>query len=297
MWSPSPVIVSPYSPSGPHISDVRSYGSLPLLAGGSKDFMNAFPSYRTMSRDVALNPQAMVHTQEEQGLIPGFSTSMEYHPTSATTNLDHAAFPKNSLQVSPPSSGSIDDREDFGNDEVQPPVMLYHTPRKNGPHRRRCQRRACAIGIEGLWIDEDDLYSGAGQGNGMINVHECQWAKYSNPCGMWIIGSRPRVGTHIRKWHPQSHVHSMAKCQWNGCTASKAMLKDSINRHVVTVHLSEGFHCHGCNQELSRKDVYDQHVRNGLCRNAEATIVYGREHKVIDTKIALRRGGPVRHAD
>lgn len=153
--------------------------------------------------------------------------------------------------------------------------------------------------MEGLWIDKEDLYASAGQGSGMISVHEYHWAKSSDPCGMWIIGSRSRIGARIRKWDISRYVDSRVKCLWEGCNTSKAMVKDSINRHVVTVHLGEGFHCQGCNLVFSRKDMYDQHVANGeACREAGAAIVYGTEYRVIDTRQALQRGGhALRYAD
>ena len=76
------------------------------------------------------------------------------------------------------------------------------------------------------------------------------------------------------------------------------MHKDSINRHVVTIHLGEGFHCNGCNQELSRQDVYDRHVRkNEACKRLGVAMVYGTERRVIDTRQALRGGSAVRYAD
>ena len=122
----------------------------------------------------------------------------------------------------------------------------------------------------------------------MISVHECRWATSSNPCGMWIIGSRSRVGDHIRKWHTgQRHANSTAKCMWDGC--AKAMLKDSINRHLVTVHLGEGFHCRGCDQEFPRKDVYNQHAEDSeVCRDAGAAMVYGTASRMIDTRQVLQ---------
>ena len=70
------------------------------------------------------------------------------------------------------------------------------------------------------------------------------------------------------------------------------MLRDSINRHVVTVHFGEGFRCQGCEREFSRKDVYDKHVASGgVCGGVGAAIVYGTERRVIDTRQALQRGG------
>ena len=74
------------------------------------------------------------------------------------------------------------------------------------------------------------------------------------------------------------------------------MRKDSINCHVVTVHLGEGFHCEGCDQEFPRKDVYNQHVEdNEACRGAGSAMVYGTAPRVIDTRQALHRGA-IRYA-
>ena len=196
------------------------------------------------------------------------------------------------------SAGSTEDIRNLVDDERQVPAVMYRTPEKKDSGRRRCQR-ACAINIEGLWIDKDDLYAGTGQGSDMISVHESQWAKSRNPCGMWIMGSRSHVGAHIRKWHSQSYSDSTVKCSclWDGCTTSKVMLKDSLNRHVVTVHFGEGFHCQGCDQNFSRKDVYNKHVESGgVCRNAGAAIVYDTERRLIDTRQALQRGNAVRYA-
>ncbi|KAI9573221.1 hypothetical protein HD554DRAFT_2059897 [Boletus coccyginus] len=174
---------------------------------------------------------------------------------------------------------------------MQAPVLM-----SNSCRRRR--RRPSAINIDGLWIDKDDLSSGASQGSGIISVYECHWDKSSSPCGLWIVGSRSRVGAHIRKWHTQSYAGSMVKCLWEGCTSRKSMLKYSINRHVATVHIEEGFRCQGCNQEFSRKDMYDKHVQKSeVCRDAGAMMVYGTERRVIDTSQVLWRGGAVRDAD
>ena len=261
----------------------------------------------TLARGVAPETQVIPHSQAIPD-FPGASSAGCYHATLGTNTriphfspgyqrffVHHPDRPALSTrQVVPlPSSGSTEDTTNLDDDERQAPAVIYRSPEKTGTGRRRC-RRACAINIEGLWIDKDDLSTGAGQGSGMISVYECHWAGSSNTCGMWTIGSRAHVGAHIRKWHNQSHADSTIKCQcqWDGCTTSKAMLKDSINRHVVTVHLGEGFHCQGCNKEFSRKDVYNKHVTSAdVCRDAGAAIVYATEHRVIDARQALQRGG------
>ena len=191
------------------------------------------------------------------------------------------------------SSGPIQDAANFVYDEHQPPVVLHRAPDRTSSGRRRYQR-ASAINIEGLWIDKDDLYTGARQGGGMISIHECQWAISSNPCGMWIVGSKSHISAHIRKWHDQGHTNRTARCLWDGCTTTKAMLRDSLNRHILTVHIGEGFHCHECNQTFSRKNVYDSHLEIGeACRDSGIAIVYGTERRVIDTRRALERAGDV----
>ena len=201
--------------------------------------------------------------------------------------LDHPTFPASNALVSSSPFGSTKDVTNFVNDERQSLVVIYRPPEKKGSGRRR-SRRTSAINIEGLWVDKDDLFPGACHGSSMINVHECRWALSSNPCGMWIIGSRPHVGAHIRKWHTsQRHANTTTECLWDGCQCAR-MRKDSINRHVVTVHLGEGFHCQGCDQEFPRKDVYNQHVEdNQACRAAGAAMVYGTEPMMIDTRQAL----------
>ncbi|KAF8557855.1 hypothetical protein OG21DRAFT_1504838 [Imleria badia] len=83
------------------------------------------------------------------------------YPTFSTTNY-----------VLSSSSGSTKDITSFVHDEGQAPVVIYRPPEKKDSARRHFQS-VCAIDIEGLWVDQDDLYTGAGHGSGMISVHEC----------------------------------------------------------------------------------------------------------------------------
>ncbi|KAF9230606.1 hypothetical protein BU15DRAFT_57075, partial [Melanogaster broomeanus] len=128
-------------------------------------------------------------------------------------------------------------------------------------------------------------------------VHQCQWARSKNPCGMWVIGTKAFIASHIRKWHTKSREDRKAtKCRWDGCDV-KEMLKDSISRHVVSVHLGEAFFCKECGEESARKDVYEQHVeRSEGCRVAGASVAYRTEIKMVDAHEALRCGGAIRSA-
>ena len=262
--------------------------------GGSDGFTETFASSRILAPNIAPKLQVTPHTQPVSDLSSGSSTSMGYYDhVNIGTNVSISNLSwrisisylfirqlGNAL-VSSSSFSSIKDGTNPDDNERQPPVVTCRPPEKKGSGLWR-PRRAC-VNIEGLLIDKDDLYPGAGHGSSMISVHECRWAAPSNPCGMWIICSKSRVGAHIRKWHPSQNATT--ECLWDGCTRSKAMRKDSINRHVVTVHLGEGFRCQGCDQEFPRKDVYNLHADNRqACRDAGVAMVYGTECKVIDTR-------------
>ncbi|KAF8420569.1 hypothetical protein L210DRAFT_3574501 [Boletus edulis BED1] len=263
------------------------------------------PTHRT-----APEPRVLPHSQTIQHSNPGTShhASLGINATFPPSHLspgyhfahqpDRPALATGNVSI-PSSSGPTGDVRRFSHNEQRAPIVIYRPPEKKSPRGRQAQR-ACAINIEGVLIDEDDLYAGARQGSGIISVHECQWAKSSDPCGMWIIGTRSCIGAHISKWHPQSRVDSRVRCLWDGCTTRKAMLTGSINRHVVTVHLEEAFHCQRCNQEFSRQDVYNKHLESSeVCREAGAGIVYGTERREIDTRQVLQRGfsgDAIRHA-
>ena len=205
----------PFTPDGAIPQDSRAIPDLTSGLPSSMGFHHGGLGTEVNSHQISLGHQSFVN--------------QSHHPAFTTRN----AVPP----LSPPSV------RDFARDERWLPIVIYCPPEKKASGRRR-YRRACAIKIEGMWIDKEDLYTGAGQGNGMISVHECQWAKYNNPCGMWIIGSKSHIGAHIRRWHRQAHTEdSKTYCLWDGCTTNKVMLKDSINRRVVSVHLGEAFHC------------------------------------------------------
>ena len=108
-------------------------------------------------------------------LSPGYPFfAHQPHPYFRTGNI-----------VPSSSSGSIEDIANVVHDERQTLAVLHQPPERMSSGHRRC-RRASAVNVEGILVDRDDLYIGAGQGGGTISVHECQWAISSNPCGMWL---------------------------------------------------------------------------------------------------------------
>ncbi|KIJ05301.1 hypothetical protein PAXINDRAFT_103830 [Paxillus involutus ATCC 200175] len=168
---------------------------------------------------------------------------------------------------------------------------VYHLPQNDSanPSRRR-SRLARAIEYGGLWMDEDELLEGLMAPDGKITVHECRWEENSSPCHLWIKGDKSYINTHIQKWHGGKPGGDKleADCRWSTC--QKKMLKESVCRHMVNIHLEEKWECQGCGGEIARKDAYGRHAekaKNAACRNAGALIMYCAGARVIDARAAL----------
>ncbi|KAF9222371.1 hypothetical protein BS17DRAFT_185528 [Gyrodon lividus] len=228
---------------------------------------------------------------------PGSMYSSMSPSSTSAINIGGSLASSHHTMLVPPTSSYSGQHADAVADQPQRPVVLYHVSARKGLSRRRV-RRGCAIEVDGSWIDEADLLYGATEASGLISVHECQWSKSNNPCGMWIIGTKAFVGNHIRKWHNnrrEDRNTTKCRCQWEGCD-KRGMLKDSINRHILSVHLGEVFFCKECGDESPRKDVYEQHVEHSKgCRDAGAMVTYQAEIKIINAHEALKRGGAVRY--
>jgi len=161
-------------------------------------------------------------------------------------------------------------------------------------------RAARAIGYDGLWIDEEELLKGLTEPEGKLNLHQCRWEEDQSPCYLWIRGDKSYINTHIQKWHggKPGGEKTLVKCRWSGC--GKTMLKESISRHIVSIHMDEVWECQGCGKQIARNDAYGRHAaRSGLeeCRTSGALITYYSDARVIDARAALDNGGGVRYAN
>ncbi|KAG1824038.1 hypothetical protein EV424DRAFT_1396664 [Suillus variegatus] len=59
-------------------------------------------------------------------------------------------------------------------------------------------------------------------------------------------------------------------CHWDGC--GKEMQKESISRHIVTVHLSDKMKCGSCGKQFTRSDSKLRHLKVSKrkeCRESE----------------------------
>ncbi|KAI9573222.1 hypothetical protein HD554DRAFT_1996017, partial [Boletus coccyginus] len=91
-------------------------------------------------------------------------------------------------------------------------------------------------------------------------VHQCLWEEDCSPCHLWIKGDKSCINAHIQKWHKGRPGENKLEvdCRWSSC--GKMMLKESISRHVLGVHLGETWKCQGCGKGIARKDAYGQHA-------------------------------------
>jgi hypothetical protein len=180
-------------------------------------------------------------------------------------------------------------------------LAFYNVPRWDSAHLSLSRRRRAARAIEydGLWIDEEELLKGLTEPDGKLIVHQCRWEEDHSPCPLWIRCDKSSINAHIQKWHggKPGGDKFQVDCRWSTC--DKTMLKESIARHIVTIHLGEVWECQGCGKEIVRNDAYGRHaVRSGFaaCRTSGALITYSVDAREIDARAALDSGGRLLYA-
>ncbi|KAH7929570.1 hypothetical protein BV22DRAFT_122433 [Leucogyrophana mollusca] len=87
-----------------------------------------------------------------------------------------------------------------------------------------------------MLIDNEFIESGRAASGDILYVHECRWDLHRSPCRSWIGSDRSFIGKHLQKRHRMREAGGNAYCNWDGC--GMAMLKGSIPRHIVSIHLS-----------------------------------------------------------
>ncbi|KAG9308870.1 hypothetical protein JVU11DRAFT_11329 [Chiua virens] len=180
-----------------------------------------------------------------------------------------------------------------------PSFPTHHRLRQSPASRSRRKRSGRAIEFNGLWIDEEELLQGVTDPDGRITVFQCRLEEDYSPCHLWVQGDKSCVNMHIQKWHggKPGGEKLAADCHWSGC--GETMLKESISRHLVGVHLGELWECQGCRKRIARKDAYMQHSAKSAfvaCQNSGAVITYAADAREIDVHVALNSGGALRYA-
>ncbi|KAF8557859.1 hypothetical protein OG21DRAFT_1504843 [Imleria badia] len=176
----------------------------------------------------------------------------------------------------------------------QPPFSRVHQSSAGSAHHP-----ACAIEYDGLWIDQEEFLQARMEPGGKLTVHQCRWEEDHSPCRLWIKGDKSYIKAHIQKWHGGKPGGDKLRvdCRW--CACGKTMLKESVTRHIASIHLGEKWECQGCGKEFVRSDAYGLHAKRSdfdTCRTSGARITYSGDARVIDAHAALESGGRLRNA-
>ena len=183
---------------------------------------------------------------------------------------------------------------------IQPGLGLRFAPPQESPAPSRHRRGTRAIEYGGLWLDEKELFESLKKPDGELIVHQCLWEDDRSPCHLWVKCDKSCIHAHIQKWHGGKPGGDKLEvdCRWSTC--AKTMLKESIARHVLSLHLGEMWECPGCAKRVTRKDAYGRHAAESeleACLTAGPLITYSVDVRVIDARAALNSGGRVRYAD
>ena len=274
------------------------------------DTHSGFEPSRT-SWSASSNQIALPLVQQESGIPPFLDQSSLLSPHLYTSHVapSHYAYAEPSIpyryppyQLFAPTSLDISQHPappGFPEPSSRPHLIFSRAPHRHsaGPSRRRHAPRA--IEYNGLWIDEEELRTALFEHDGKLIVHQCRWEENASRCGLWIIGDKSSINVHIQRWHERvpGGDKSQADCRWAGC--AKMMLKESIPRHIVAIHLDEVWECQGCRKELVRNDAYGRHAAKSgspACQTSGAVISYSANAREIDARAALESGGRRRYA-
>lgn len=97
----------------------------------------------------------------------------------------------------------------------------------------------------------------------------CRW---DGGCLSVLTVDRSEVMKHLQLLHGVKSGGDKDKmpCHWDGC--GKEMQKESISRHIVTVHLSDKMKCGSCGKQFTRSDSKLRHLKVSKrkeCRESE----------------------------
>lgn len=299
---------------------LASYSTYDLCQNGARwDNGATFDSPRTIWPTSDRQPLNPLVDQEINTLWHNFLNQSSAHPSSSCTShvthshysglsndenarapfIPHPLPPHQSFSpylpyCSPPPTSS-----GFPETDPHSHHSFSQVPRRDPTISSYRRRAARAIEYNWLWIDEEDLLRGLTEPDGKLNIHRCQWEVDHSPCHLWISGDKSSINAHIQKWHggKPGGEKLQVNCRWPAC--GKTMLKESIARHIVTIHLGQTWECQGCGKEISRNDSYMQHAARSkleACRDAGPLITHSPDALEIDARVALDSGGRLRYA-
>ncbi|KAI9566835.1 hypothetical protein HD554DRAFT_2112979, partial [Boletus coccyginus] len=98
--------------------------------------------------------------------------------------------------------------------------------------------------------------------DGQTQTLECRWLTNGAPCGMRVVADRRNVIKHLRDHDIRpGEDKARQRCFWESCTMT--LNKESLVRHILTVHLKEGVKCAECGLSFAREDSLKRHLKGG----------------------------------
>ncbi|KAF8840209.1 hypothetical protein BDN67DRAFT_682140 [Paxillus ammoniavirescens] len=121
-----------------------------------------------------------------------------------------------------------------------------------------------------LFFDELENSAGTGNAASGLRTYQCLWSSNGVSCLTLVSRDRRSVIDHLHDVHGVKPGDDKApqKCLWELCT--KTMNKESIPRHILTVHLKEKAHCTKCGLSFAREDSLKRHLKGVQQKTLEA---------------------------
>lgn len=98
-------------------------------------------------------------------------------------------------------------------------------------------------------------------------IYRCKWLRGGGvTCEEHVAADRRGVVEHLQQAHGMrpGEEKIRQKCSWEDCQTT--LNKESLARHILTVHLKEGkerIHCPECGQSFAREDSLKRHLKGG----------------------------------
>ncbi|KAF9223343.1 hypothetical protein BS17DRAFT_134875 [Gyrodon lividus] len=109
-------------------------------------------------------------------------------------------------------------------------------------------------------ISSSDRSQGGGATGGP-QMYKCQWSIDGDRCLNLVHGDRRSIIGHLHEVHGMKPGDEKVpqRCSWYSCT--KTINKESIPRHILTVHLKEKAYCTWCGLSFAREDSLKRHLK------------------------------------
>ncbi|KAF9222469.1 hypothetical protein BS17DRAFT_191253 [Gyrodon lividus] len=234
-----------------------------------------------MSVPTQLMPQSGF--QATSFMTQGHNSGPYHNPVIVPTNARHGLAPV--IATTDKADQSFSRSNDGLANACAPQVF----PRWSGSK----QNRTRVIEIEGIIVDEEECRQGQIKGINKIDLYHCDWDLQGSPCGMWIGGDKRDIREHLQKWHNVRRGQDKVPihCLWLGCT-TKPLLKESLSRHVRSVHLGLKWKCVWCNAQYTREDAGRKHehaegVEGKVHQAVQVTVLPGEGARVINMHAIL----------